>query len=254
MATTLITDRPAPQWFASWFDSAHYHRLYAHRNETEAAAFIDALIDRLQPGRFASALDLGCGAGRHSKQLASHGLQVTGLDLAASSIQTARRFEQPRLRFREHDMRLPFGTSAYDYVFNLFTSFGYFETASEHEAVIQNISASLKPGGRLVLDYLNVNHAERGLRPEEIKEVDGIIYRVTRWMDPWHFFKRIEIADPQDALLEFVERVAKFRLSDFERLFVSAGLWIEDLFGDYRLHPYDVVESPRLILVARKMC
>src|SRR5690348_9531436 len=94
MATTLIADRPAAQWFASWFDSAHYHRLYAHRDEAEAAAFIDALIDRLQPATAANALDLGCGAGRHAKQLASRGLQVTGLDLAASSIQTARRFEQ----------------------------------------------------------------------------------------------------------------------------------------------------------------
>jgi hypothetical protein len=120
--------------------------------------------------------------------------------------------------------------------------------------VIRNISASLKPGGRLVLDYLNVNHAERGLRPEQITEIDGTIYRVTRWMDAWHFFKRIEIADPrEERLLEYVERVAKFRLPDFERLFASAGLWIEEVFGNYRLDAYDVVESPRVILVARKI-
>jgi SAM-dependent methyltransferase len=253
MATTLTADRPA-QWFATWFDSAHYHRLYAHRDEAEAAAFIDALIESLRPGGFASALDLGCGAGRHARQLASRGLEVTGLDLAASSIRAARQFEQPGLRFAEHDMRHPFGTGAYDYVFNLFTSFGYFETLAEHEAVIRNMSASLKPGARLVLDYLNVDHAERALRPEEIKEIDGIIYRVTRWTDARHFFKRIEIADPhEERLLEYVEQVAKFRLPDFARLFAAADLWIEHVFGDYRLRAYDAVESPRLILVARKI-
>jgi hypothetical protein len=57
-----------PEWFVSWFDSVHYHRLYAHHDDQEAAGLIDGLIERheLTPG--ATVLDLGCGAGRHSKQ------------------------------------------------------------------------------------------------------------------------------------------------------------------------------------------
>ena len=50
-----------PEWFATWFDSPHYHRLYAHRDEREAAGLIDRLIEQLRPEEGASALDLGCG-------------------------------------------------------------------------------------------------------------------------------------------------------------------------------------------------
>src|SRR5690242_11673968 len=103
------------EWFASWFDSAHYHRLYAHRDEHEAAQLIERLIRRLRPEQSGSleslnALDLGCGAGRHSRKLASLGLTVTGLDLSAGSIREAKQSENERLRFRRGDMRRPFGT------------------------------------------------------------------------------------------------------------------------------------------------
>src|SRR6185436_16836688 len=87
------------EWFASWFDSVHYHKLYAHRDDTEAARFLDALIVRLGLHHGARVLDLGCGAGRHSRYLAAKGLRVTGIDLAAGSIRTAKQNEQPWLRF-----------------------------------------------------------------------------------------------------------------------------------------------------------
>src|SRR5262245_58955359 len=147
-------------WFATWFDSPHYHRLYGYRDASEAAGFVDALIDRLHPALPAEALDLGCGAGRHARHLASRGLQVTGVDLSAGSIAQARRFERPGLRFRRHDMREPLGTQAFDYVFNFFTSFGYFADPAEHRAVVSKISHSLGDGGTLGLDYLNVRYAE----------------------------------------------------------------------------------------------
>ena len=240
------------EWFASWFDSVHYHKLYAHRDEAEAALFLNALIARLRPGRGARVLDLGCGAGRHSKHLASMGLRVTGMDLAAGSIKEAKKSEQAGLRFLQHDMRVPFGRDTFDYVFNFFTSFGYFEETSDHLAVVRNMAASLRAGGRLVLDYLNVGHAEASLTSDEVKEIDGVIYRLTRWTDARHFFKRIVVEGAAGAPLAYVERVAKFTLQDFERMFAPHGLTIEALHGDYRLNAYDSITSPRMILVARR--
>ena len=83
-----------PDWFASWFDSEHYHRLYAHRNQAEATEFIDALVQNGHLARHTSVLDLGCGTGRHSRYLASKGFDVTGLDLSAESLRQTRSSEQ----------------------------------------------------------------------------------------------------------------------------------------------------------------
>jgi SAM-dependent methyltransferase len=252
-STEVLPARSGSDWFASWFDSPHYHALYAHRDDAEAGGFVEALIQRLRPLAGSRMLDLACGAGRHSTFLASKGFQVTGIDLAASSIERARRFERPGLRFVRQDMRLPFGWQEFDYVFSFFTSFGYFDGPAEHVAVVRNMADALGAGGRLVLDYLNVRHAEARLTPEEVKEIDGVVYRLTRWTDAQHFHKRIAIDDWRLGEVKmYSERVARFGVGDFRRLFARHGLTIEAIHGDYRLGPYDAATSPRLILVARK--
>jgi SAM-dependent methyltransferase len=252
-ATATRRTGAGTEWFASWFDSPHYHALYAHRDDAEAAGLIDKLIERLAPADGTTALDLGCGAGRHSRHLASLGLDVTGVDLSAASIELATRTANLHLRFRRQDMRQPFGSRVFDFVFNLFTSFGYFDDLGEHLTVVHNIARSLKPGGTLVLDYLNVRYAEKHLTPQSVTERDGIRYRQSRWTDAFHFFKRILIEDPRAASqLEYQERVAKLTLEDFRFMFALCGLTIGDTFGDYRLGSFDLLRSPRLILVARK--
>lgn len=95
-------------WFESWFESAHYHQLYAHRDDEEARRLIDCLIERdlLTPG--SNVLDLECGTGRHARHLACRGFDVTGIDLSAESLKRARAAgEDSHLRFLRQDMRLP---------------------------------------------------------------------------------------------------------------------------------------------------
>ena len=253
-ATAVGTDtRAQPEWFASWFDSEHYHRLYAHRDRTEAAGFIEALLSRLAPASGASVLDLGCGSGRHAINLAARRLDVTGLDLSAESIGRAKHSEGPNLRFVRQDMRQAFGTGAFDFVFNLFTSFGYFDEPVDDLSVIHNIAASLKAGGCVVLDYLNVSHAESHLTAEEVVERDGVVYRISRWSDAKHIFKKIVVHDGAAVALEHIERVAKLTVEDFRFMFEVCNLRIEETYGDYRLSPFDVDTSGRLILQARKI-
>lgn len=244
------------EWFASWFDCDHYHKLYAHRDEHEAADFISRLITWLQPASGSSILDLGCGSGRHSRHLASMDFDITGLDLSDESIKRAKQSERSNLHFHKQDMRQPFGTDAFDYVFNLFTSFGYFDGPADDITVIRNVAQSLKAGGHLVLDYMNVIHVESRLRREEAIERDSVIYRLSRWADANFIFKRIAILNDgthaEATQLEYVERVAKLTLEDFRFMFDLCGFAIEAMFGDYRLSSFHPQASPRLILVARK--
>ena len=241
-------------WFARWFDTSFYQKLYANRSEKEAADFINVLLSDLKPAPRSRMLDLGCGNGRHSKYLASKGFDVTGIDLASSSIRAAKRWEGPSLRFYRQDMRMPFGNRSFDYVFNFFTSFGYFDDQSDDHKVMHNISKALKPGGILVMDYINAPYAENKLIRQEDKEIDGIMYHITRWATATHFLKKIVIDEPLFGKpLEYTEQVRKFSLQEFDELCYSNGLKIIDCFGDYQLNEYEKDASPRIILLAKKM-
>jgi SAM-dependent methyltransferase len=149
-------------------------------------------------------------------------------------------------------MRRPFGKNRFDHVFNFFTSFGYFENDEENHRVIRNIYHALRPGGLLVLDYLNGIVAEQCLVAEEAKEIDGIVYHISRWTDEKFIYKKIVIDNMPAGQSEFIEQVAKFDLNDFECLFEKNGLQLEKVYGDYSLNEYDHERSPRMILVARK--
>lgn len=240
-------------WFKDWFNSPYYHQLYFHRDEQEAANFIQALIMYLRPPAGARMLDVACGKGRHSIQLAQLGFDVTGIDLSEDSIREALRSESDNLHFYRHDMRLPFRMHYYDYAFNFFTSFGYFRTRREHDNAIRTIAQSLKSGGTFVMDYLNVHYAEDHLVHLQEQTIAGVQYYITKWFDETHFYKKIEVEDEAlDAPLVYTEHVAKFSLGDFTEMFAYQGLQIREVFGDYGFGHYDVRTSPRLIMVAGK--
>ena len=240
-------------WFKDWFNSPYYHQLYFNRDETEAAAFINKLIEYLKPGPGSYMLDVACGKGRHALQLANKGFDVTGIDLSEDSIKEALTFEYENLHFYQHDMRLPFRINYYDYAFNFFTSFGYFQTQRENDNAIRTIAQSLKPSGTFVMDYLNVHYAEDHLVHRSEKTIDGVNFIITKWHDETHFFKKIMVED--EALEEpliFTEKVSKFTIGDFTEMFAYQGMQIKEVFGDYNFSAYSITKAPRLIMIAEK--
>ncbi len=240
-------------WYKNWFNSPFYHKLYFERDDREAEAFIKKLIERLQPSAGSSMLDVACGKGRHSKTLAAMGYSVTGIDISTDSIAYAKQFEKDNLDFFVHDMRLPFWGNYFNYAFNFFTSFGYFKTRREHDDAIRTIAKSLRPGGKLVIDYLNVHYAEDHLIHNESKQVSETKYDIHRWDDENHFYKKITVTDPSlPAPMEYTEKVAKFSLGDFTDMLSFQGMQVQEVFGDYQFNSYDIRKTPRLILIASK--
>ncbi|MEO8764563.1 MAG: class I SAM-dependent methyltransferase [Ginsengibacter sp.] len=241
-------------WFKDWFNSPYYHQLYFKRDEAEAAKFINKLIDYLKPPPESLMLDIACGKGRHSRQLASKGFDVTGIDLSPYSITEAKKFESEKLQFFQHDMRLPFWINYFSYAFNFFTSFGYFNTRREHDNSIRTIARSLYPGGILVLDYLNVHYAEDHLVHKSELQIDDVNYFITKWFDETHFYKKIVVEDDVlDKPIEHQEKVAKFSLGDFTEMFAYHQLQIQEVFGDYNFNSYHVINSPRMVMIAKKI-
>jgi SAM-dependent methyltransferase len=243
----------AADWFKDWFNSSYYYKLYFERDEEEAAAFIDRLLEYLKPPPGSRMLDVACGKGRHSRLLAGRGYDVTGIDISNESIAAAMQWESEQLHFFQHDMRLPFFINYFNYAFNFFTSFGYFKTEREHYNAVRTIAQSLQNGGVFVLDYLNVHYAEDHLVHKQEKQLDNVTYYMTRWYDEKHFFKKIIIEDDaREEPLEYMEKVAKFTLGDFNDMFAYHKLQVQEVLGDYSLGPFDVKKSPRLIMIAKK--
>ena len=240
-------------WFQRWFDSVYYHKLYNNRNEQEAADFVDRLVSYLRPTAGCSMLDLGCGTGRHARQLAAKGFHVTGIDLSSYSIRLAGKFETESLRFLRRDMRDPFGSAHFHNVFNFFTSFGYFKTKQENDVVINNIANALKDDGMLVMDYMNARFHEERLVSSEDKDIDGIHYHIERWIDTEFIYKKITIDTEQiGEPFENVEQVARFTMNDFREMFSGNRMQLEAVFGDYHLSDFDLDSSPRMIMIAKK--
>jgi len=241
-------------WFKKWFESPYYENLYFKRENEEAASFIDKLINHLKPSPSAMMLDIGCGTGRHSVQLASKAFDVTGIDISGNSILQAKKKENDHLHFFVHDMRLPFWINYFDYAFNFFTSFGYFKTRREHGNAIRTVAQSLKPGGIFVIDYLNVHYEEDHLVPESEIKINGVNYFIRKCFDETHFYKNILVEDHKlKAPLQFVEKVAKFSLVDFVDMLSSREMRVQEVFGDYNFDDYDIKKSPRMIIIAKKM-
>ncbi len=241
-------------WYEDWFSSPYYYMLYQHRDDEEANLFMRALLQHLKARQNDKMLDVACGKGRHSKALADMGFDVTGIDLSESAILEALQNERENLHFFQHDMRLPFITNYFDFVFNFFTSFGYFRTQREHDNAFRTIAQSLNQNGIFVIDYLNVHFSEDHLRENEEKKVEDVTFYIKRWHNQDHFFKQIEIKENGQMLPEsFTERVSKFTLGDFTEMLAYQGLQVQEVFGDYHLGHYDVKKSPRMIIVAKKM-
>ena len=235
------------EWFASWFDSPFYHILYKDRDYAEAQQFMDNLTQYLNIPEQGSILDLACGKGRHSIYLNTLGYKVTGVDLSTNSIAHAKQFENDTLHFEVHDMCKPY-RAQFDAVFNLFTSFGYFENEADNLNTIKAIKANLNTFGFGVIDFMNSEYVIEHLVDEDVKTVEGIDFNQKRRVENGYIIKDISFsADGVD--YNFQERVRGFTRADFEILFEQAGVYLLDVFGDYKLRKFDAKESERLIMI-----
>jgi len=235
------------KWYASWFNTPYYHLLYQNRDNSEAKRFMDTLTQHLSVQPEETILDLACGKGRHSRYLNSLGYNVTGVDLSKNSITSAKKHENERLQFEVHDMTLPFDKK-FDFVFNLFTSFGYFENEEDNINTITSLKQNLKTNGIGVIDFFNAHRVISTLVTQETKQVEHITFNIKRFVENGFIKKQIDFID-EGQEYSFQERVKAITLDDFKSYFQKSGLTLLEIFGDYNLSKFSLENSQRLILI-----
>ena len=193
-------------------------------------------------------LDLCCGQGRHSLELARRGYKnIEGLDRSHYLIQKAKKEAKKEglaVRFREGDARkLPYPADTFDTVMILGNSFGYFETLKDDLLVLKEVFRVLKPWGILLIDVANGKYLKENFQP-----------RSWEWIDKKHFVCRersLSIDGQRLISREVVTNVEKGVLVDqfyAERLYTKENL-SEVLkkagFGDIKFHGNVSPESKR---------
>ncbi|MFK8060288.1 MAG: class I SAM-dependent methyltransferase [Polaribacter sp.] len=236
-------------WFTDWFNTSYYHILYKDRNDEDAQLFMKNITAFLDLPKTTHILDLPCGKGRHSVFLNSLGYKVTGGDLAENSIKIAKEFENDTLHFKVHDMRTSFNNK-YDAIFNLFTSFGYFDDDKEDVKILENIKNGLNKGGFFVFDFLNAEKVKLNLVETETKIVDNINFNIKREIKNGFIYKHISFfADGKNH--SYTEKVKYLDLAKMTSFFEKVGFKITNVFGNYNLDAFTSQTSDRLILVAK---
>jgi SAM-dependent methyltransferase len=138
------------EWFETFFDGAAIDFWNRAVPPTVTAQEVDFLARtfNLQPG--ARVLDVPCGPGRHSVELAKRGYRVTGVDISEHCLSCAREAD-PKLDLRRGDMRSLDLPQDFEAACCLGNSFGYLDDANAR-AFLASVARALKPGAKFVLD------------------------------------------------------------------------------------------------------
>ncbi len=128
-----------------------------------------------------SILDLCCGQGRHTIELASRGFtNIEGLDRSRYLIKKSRLASRKKgviCRFREGDARsLPYKPDTFNYVLILGNSFGYFESISDDLKVLKEIHRTLKPWGKVFIDLADGEYIKTHFQPRSWEWIDKTLF------------------------------------------------------------------------------
>jgi SAM-dependent methyltransferase len=253
-----------PWWESQFQDPVIIQIMFGWKTNTKAE--VDQILKQMNLPTGARILDLACGQGRHSIELAKRGFQVTGLDYSPLLLTKARSMSKKvhktkRPTFIEGDMRnlkRLFTGETFDAVINLWNAWGYFDRRSDDLKTLKGISHVLAPGGKLVINTLNEG---------------GVIQRIENSPPRWHeetkgqyFLQKFDydrlrkklnarwiLVAPKKKLekhYSFSQNV--YSTQDFRKELRSAGLKMAKLWGMIEGKPYSE-KSWHQTFVARKL-
>jgi SAM-dependent methyltransferase len=153
----------------------------------------------------------------------------------------------------EQDMRVFLRPAAFDLAINVYTSFGYFDDQAENRRVLENVLASLKPGGTFVLDHLGKEILAARFQPtrsESLPDGKVLVHRQSI-VDDWSRIDAEWILVDGDHASRFHLRHWLYSGQEMRQLLTAVGFADVALYGTFDGTPYDP-QAQRLIAVARK--
>ena len=246
-------------WYVGAYDE-HYYETYGQEFTSDQTRIdVDGVVALLGLTPGIHVLDLCCGFGRHSLELARRGFQVTGLDLSPDLLRHARETadaEGLAVNWVQSDMRdIPMPAEPYDAVLMLFSSLGVFDTDDDEARVVQAAAQVLKPGGVILIDTINRELMLRRWMPLRWQErPDGTLLlnkmRLDLLTGTWH--SQEIIVRPDGRRFEDRHRLRFWTYTELAALLARGGFTALQGFGGVDGSRY-TWDSHRMVVTARRL-
>lgn len=229
-----------------------YHPLLTPERTEEEIDFILSITGIKPGGRI---LDIGCGAGRHSIELARLGYDVLGIDPSEVMIAAARERaagEEVKPEFRQMSGEELDFHGEFDLSLCLFTTLGQVNDQDDNHQLLDNAARSLRSGGHFIVELQQPGWAESHLKTEErLGEGDSYV-DVERNYDQQHklvteVFTRVSPHGRQAYML----RYRLFNPDEIKQLLRDAGFSQINIYGGYESIPL-VDDCPAMVISAVK--
>lgn len=249
---------------SAWYEevgfwSGLHDFLFSHVLTPDAAASeADQIISLLGLESGASVLDLCCGPGRHSLELAQRGLAVTGVDLTQIYLDRLQAHAAERnlsIEVVRADMREFRRPDAFDAALNLYSSFGYFEDPEDDLRVLRNLHGALRPGGRLLMDMQGKEPLARKFRERDwhsLPNDSGYLLEERRLRSGWEWIDvrwTLIREDGPPKTYDFGLRL--YSAAELKASLLKAGFSNVVLYGGLDATPYDL-DAKRLVALATR--
>ncbi|PKL23975.1 MAG: hypothetical protein CVV47_11960 [Spirochaetae bacterium HGW-Spirochaetae-3] len=243
-------------WFSDdgfWTDYAPL--LFGGDRWGEAPAVVDAILALTGAPAGTPVLDMCCGPGRHALEFAGRGHSVVGVDITEPYLAAARDSAEAMglsAEFIRADAREWSRPGAFGLAVNLFTSFGYFDSRVEDEAMLERIAESLAPGGALVMDLVGKETAARDFIEGEWFERGGkLVLTEFEVVGAWEGLRNRWVVVDGDRRVDrsWVQRL--YSATELRDSLTRSGFSSVDLYGSWDGAPYDQ-KAERLVAVARR--
>ena len=242
-----------PDWWRNFFSGLAVEMWLRVPTDEQTRREVDFIESALQLPSQARVLDVPCGGGRHSLELAARGHRVTGVDISADFLATARQQSAERqlaVTWEQREMTdLPW-PGTFDGAFCFGNSFGYLDDEG-NAAFLAALARALKPWARFVMDTgitwesLYKTFQERREMPlgDMLFQSTGRYDPVRARVDTEYTFSRGEASETKSASV----RVYGYR--ELCGLMTAAGFGELEGYGSLDREPFRL-GSPQLLLVA----
>jgi ubiquinone/menaquinone biosynthesis C-methylase UbiE len=218
-------------------------------------AEVDFVIEELNPAKGSSLLDIGCGTGRHSIELARRGYQVTGIDISSGMLAQAKKsaaIAGVTVEWLKADASRFAFQKTFDAAICLCEgAFGLLSAEDDpvdHELwILKNVNRVIMPEAKVIFTVLNGLAFARKYSQEDVEKgkFDPTTMTGTHLME----------LETERGKKELSVRERGFVPTELVLMFRQAGFEVENVWGgtagNWNRKPVDLDEM-EIMIVARK--